>query len=92
MNIHVKNLPLQVTERDLRTFFEVFGKVEAAQVIINTRTGEPQGYGFVEMPVEEEALVTISTLNGKDWMGKTLSVTKANRQGHQARRKMNRRR
>ena len=92
MNIHVGNLPLHVKEQDLKTFFEVFGTVEAVQVIINTRTGEPKGYGFVVMPSDEEAEATIATLNGKDWQGKTLVLTKANRQGHQAKRKMNKRR
>ena len=79
MNIHVGNLPPAVTDQDLKTFFEVFGKVESAQVITNVRTGEPQGYGFVIMASDEEAMETIATLNGKEWMGKTLVLSKAHR-------------
>mgnify|MGYP003341275552 CR=1 FL=1 len=92
MNIHVSNLPPQVTANDVKVFFEVFGKVALVDLIVNTKTGEKKGYAFVDMPSEEEALATIETLNGKEWQGKTLTLVKANRQGHAARRKQNRRR
>jgi RNA recognition motif-containing protein len=92
MNIHVSNLPPNVSASDIKVFFEVFGKVEVVDLIINTKTGEKKGYAFVEMPSEEEALSTIETLNGKEWQGKTLVLVKANRQGYPAKRKLNRRR
>jgi RNA recognition motif-containing protein len=92
MNIHVSNLPPNVSAEDIKVFFAVFGKVEVVDLIVNTKTGERKGYAFVEMPQEEEALATIETLNGKEWQGKTLILTRANRQGYPARRKLNRRR
>lgn len=92
MNIHVSNLPLHISPQDLKVFLEVFGKVDVVDLIVNTKTGEPKGYAFVDMPSDEEALSTIETLNGKEWQGKTLVVTKANRQGYPAKRKLNRRR
>ncbi len=92
MNIHVGNLPVNVSADDLKVFFEVFGKVGSIDLIVNTKTGEAKGYAFIEMPSDEEALSTIETLNGKEWLGKTLVLTKANRQGYPAKRKLNRRR
>lgn len=81
MNIHVGNLSRRVTDSDLHIFFSVFGKVEKAEVIINSRTGEPLGYGFVVMPSEEEGAEAIATLHEKPWMGSVITVTKAHRVG-----------
>jgi RNA recognition motif-containing protein len=87
MNIHIGNLPLEIRDNDLQVFFQAFGKVESVEVITNRRTGEPLGYAFVVMPSEEEGTSAIETLNGKEWLGKTLVVTRANRQQPRFKRK-----
>ena len=79
MNIHVGNLPLHMTDRDLRALFEPCGTVREAEVIINVRTGEPLGYGFVMMESEDDGMKAIATLHGRDIKGKVLAVTIANR-------------
>jgi cold-inducible RNA-binding protein len=40
-------------------------------------TGQPRGFGFVEMPNKEEAVKAISGLNGKDIKGRNLKVNEA---------------
>jgi RNA recognition motif-containing protein len=81
MNIHVGNLPVDLTERELRAAFEVFGKVESLEIISNIRTHEPLGYGFVVMEPEEAAIKAIESLNNTQLKGKAITVTKANRPG-----------
>jgi cold-inducible RNA-binding protein len=79
MNIHVGNLPLDLTESELKGLFETCGAVQTVEIITNRRTHEPLGYGFVVMQTEEAGKVAISTLNGKPLKGKTITVTAANR-------------
>ena len=43
MNIYVGNLSFQMTESDLRTEFEKFGKVERAVIINDKLTQNPRG-------------------------------------------------
>ena len=77
MNIYVGNLSRDVTEEDLQQAFEAFGQVASAKVITNKFTGQPRGFGFVEMPGEAEAQSAIEGLNGKELKGQTLTVNEA---------------
>jgi RNA recognition motif-containing protein len=79
MNIHVGNLPLDLTESELRSLFETCGIVDSVELITNRRTHEPLGYGFVVMQSEDAGKVAISTLNGKPLKGKDITVSAANR-------------
>ncbi|NIR53115.1 RNA-binding protein [candidate division KSB1 bacterium] len=85
MNIYVGNLSLDVTQDDLQKAFEAFGKVETANVIRDKYSGESRGFGFVEMPIRDQAESAIKGLNGTELMGKTLKVSQA-RPRSQARR------
>src|SRR5437867_1017729 len=80
MNIHVTNLPPDITDGDLQTYFSSFGAVEGAEVIRDIHTGKSVGYGFVIMTSDEEAANAITSLNGKPWMDKVLLVSKAKHQ------------
>jgi cold-inducible RNA-binding protein len=77
MNIYVGNLSFTVTEDDLRAAFQAFGAVEKAAVITDKLSGQPRGFGFVEMPNKDEAVKAISELNGKDLKGRSLKVNEA---------------
>jgi len=77
MNIYVGSLSHDVTEADLRQAFEAFGQVASATVTKDKVSGEPKGFGFVEMPVEAEAHAAIQGLNGKELKGRTLRVNEA---------------
>jgi RNA recognition motif-containing protein len=54
--------------------FEAHGKVRAATIGRDKKTGESQGYGFVEMPVKAEARAAIEGLRGKELEGRPLRV------------------
>ncbi len=74
MNIYVGNLSPEVTEDDLRQAFEAFGEIASIKIIKDKFSGETRGFGFVEMPVKDEAQSAIDGLNGKDLKGSTLNV------------------
>lgn len=77
MNIYVGNLDREVTEEDLRKAFESFGQVESATIIKDKFSGEPRGFGFVEMPAKAEARAAIDGLNGKELKERALNVNEA---------------
>ncbi len=77
MNIYVGNLSYEVTEEDLRTSFESFGKVESANIINDKYSGKSKGFGFIEMSTAEEAKAAIEGLNGKELKGRNLNVNEA---------------
>jgi len=85
MNIYVGNLLREATEDDLRQAFEAFGQVTSVKIITDRYTGDSRGFGFVEMPNNQEAKSALSGLDGKDLKGRTLKVNEArprdNRQG-----------
>ena len=77
MNIYVGNLSREVTEEDLQAAFETFGQVTSANVIKDRVSGESRGFGFVEMPAEEEAQSAIEGVNGQELKGETRTVSDA---------------
>lgn len=77
MNIYVGNLSRDVREDDLKQAFEAFGAVESVGIIKDKFSGEPRGFGFVEMPVTAEAQAAIGGLNGKDLKGRAITVNEA---------------
>ena len=77
MNIYVGNLLREATEDDLRQAFEAFGQVTSAKIIKDKYTDDSRGFGFVEMPDQQEAKSAISGLDGKDLKGRTIKVNEA---------------
>ncbi len=77
MNIYVGNLSSDVTDEAIREAFESFGPVTSAKVIKDKYSGESRGFGFVEMAALSQAQTAIKSLNGKELMGKEISVSEA---------------
>ena len=76
MNIFVAGLPYDLDDAELEEIFEKFGKVTSAKVAMDRETGKSRGFGFVEMPNEEEAKEAIENLNDIS-LGKKPLVVKA---------------
>ena len=55
MNIFVGNFPFTITEDKLMDLFVGFGEVSRITLITDKATGQPRGFGFVEMPTQSEA-------------------------------------
>lgn len=77
MNIFVGNLSRDVTEDDLRSAFGAYGQVTTVSILKDKFTGEPRGFGFVEMPTKAEAQAAIAGMNQKDIKGRALNVNEA---------------
>jgi RNA recognition motif-containing protein len=77
MNIYVGNLSYNVTEENLQQAFESFGQVTSARIIKDKYSGQSRGFGFVEMPAQSQAQTAIRSLNGKELLGKQMSVNEA---------------
>jgi len=77
MNIYVGNLPYGVTSPDLEQSFSEYGEVERAQVITDRETGRSRGFGFVEMPNDDEGRAALEALNGSEMGGRRVVVNEA---------------
>ena len=77
MDIFVGSLSFKLKESELREAFEKFGEVSSAKIIIDKITRQSKGFGFVEMPDEEQAKLAISELNGVEMYGRPLVVNES---------------
>jgi len=77
MKIYVGNLSRDATEEDVRSAFSAFGQVVSVMLLKDKFTGEPRGFGFVEMENKAEAQAAISGLHGTELRGRTLKVNEA---------------
>ncbi len=77
MSIFVGNLSYQVTQEDLREVFSEYGKVKIVRLPTDRETGKVRGFAFVDMESEEQEALAIETLDGAEWMGRSLKVSKA---------------
>lgn len=77
MKIFVGSLPFTMQEDGLRDYFEKFGTVSSATIIMDKISGRSRGFAFVEMEDEQEAKKAIQELNGKEVAGRTIVVNQA---------------
>jgi cold-inducible RNA-binding protein len=77
IKLYVGNLPHQMTEEQLHTLFSEAGYVASAKIITDRHTGQPRGFGFVEMETKLEGQKAISMLNGRSVDGRPLAVNEA---------------
>ena len=64
--IYVGNLPFSASETEVRDMFEQYGAVDNVSLIDDRETGRPRGFGFVEMPNDQEADAAINALNATE--------------------------
>ena len=79
MNIYVGNLSLEMTEDELRKEFTEFGEVISV-TIMNDKyigSGQPRGYGYVEMASKSEGAAAITNLEGKNMRNRLINVVEA---------------
>ncbi|HTG55947.1 MAG TPA: hypothetical protein VL943_06765 [Niabella sp.] len=78
MNIFVAKLNFKTRKEELEAAFAKFGQVTSAKIVRDKETGRSKGYGFVEMPNDDEANNAIAALNEKEFEGKVIAVKPAN--------------
>jgi len=77
MNIYMGNLSNNATDETIRQVFESFSQVTSAKLIKDKYTGQSRGFGFVEMLEQAQAQAAVKSLNGKELLGKQMSVNEA---------------
>lgn len=77
MKLLIRNIARSVTEAQLRSLFETFGTIQSCNIVIDKKTGESKGFGFIEMPKSGEAKAASKNLNGTELQGNKLRVKKA---------------
>ena len=87
MNIYVGNLPYDIGEDELRDVFSQFGEVSKVNIIMDKFSGQPKGFGFVEMPNDSEADDAIKALNESALKGRNIKVNQAKPRRERSQRK-----
>ena len=76
--LYVGNLPFQATEEDVGGWFTQAGVTPANITLVRDRfSGQPRGFGFVEVTNDEDANRAVQALNGHDFMGRNVVVNEA---------------
>ncbi|MBC7836775.1 RNA-binding protein [Acetobacteraceae bacterium] len=75
--LFVGGLPYRTTGDELKDAFSQAGEVATASIVTDRETGRSRGFGFVEMAQDADAEKAISMWNGKDFGGRTLTVSEA---------------
>ena len=73
--LYVGNLAFSASEKEIRDLFGQYGSVSSVSLITDRETGQPRGFGFVEM--EDGADDAIRALDGKEVGGRTIKVNEA---------------
>jgi len=81
VRIYVGNLSYDMSQDELRAMFEPYGEVASANIITDRFTGNSKGFGFVEMPSDEDGKKAIKELRGKQVKGRTLNIEEARPSG-----------
>jgi cold-inducible RNA-binding protein len=76
-NIYVGNLDFSTTDQDIRSLFEPFGQVDNINLIRDQFSGQPRGFGFVEMSDDAGADKAIQQLNGQQLGNRNITVNEA---------------
>jgi RNA recognition motif-containing protein len=77
MRLYVGGLSNDTTDASLNQFFAECGSVVSAKVITDRETGQPRGFGFVEMSNDDESRKAMAELNGKSLDGKNVAINEA---------------
>ena len=91
MNIFIANLNYKVQSEKLQEIFGEYGEVSSAKIIFDRETKRSKGFGFVEMPNDDDALRAIEDLNGVEIDGRQIVVKQANEREEGGRQRTQRR-
>lgn len=78
--LYVGNLSQDTTEENLRTVFSDHGSITSAKIVTDKDSGQPKGFGFVEMETEEAAQAAMTALDGSALNGRAMKVREARTQ------------
>ncbi|MEZ5353485.1 MAG: RNA-binding protein [Bryobacteraceae bacterium] len=78
MRLYVGNLPFKATEGDIESFFSEAGvAVDVVTVVRDKFSGEPRGFGFVDINDDAAGEAAVRACNGKPLLGRPLVINEA---------------
>lgn len=77
MKLIIRNLSRSTTEAELKALFEAHGAVQACTLVMDKKTKESKGFGFVNMPKAAAAKAAMKALNAAEIDGSKIRVKKA---------------
>lgn len=79
MNIYIGNLSLEMTKDELRQEFAAYGEVISVTIMSDKYigSGQPRGYGYIEMASKEAGKTAIANLEGKTINDRSINVVEA---------------
>jgi cold-inducible RNA-binding protein len=75
--LFVGGLPYRTSKEELEEAFAKAGSVVSASIVMDRETGRSKGFGFVEMGSDADAQAAIDMWNGKEFDGRSLTVSEA---------------
>lgn len=72
--IFVGNVAFDVSEADLKDFFENYGEIEQCKLITDRVTGKSRGFGFVKYTSAASAENAVKEAHGQSFKGRPLNV------------------
>jgi RNA recognition motif-containing protein len=73
--LYVGSLSYETTEYDLEKLFSVSGKVTSVHLIVDLKTGEFKGCGYIRMSTEAEAKDAVDSLDGAILIDRKITVS-----------------
>ena len=77
MKIFIANVPHKMEEPELKQLLTQFGQVASIKLMTDKETGKRTGWGFIEMPVMDQAKAAITALDGKEIYGRKIALKEA---------------
>lgn len=77
MNMYVSNLSFRLGEQELEDLFRQYGEVSSVKIIKDRETQRSRGFGFVEMPNQNEARAAMEALSNYELGGRNINVSEA---------------
>lgn len=77
MNIYIGNLNYDISEDELMDIFKEYGEVASVKIIIDKYSGRSKGFGFIDMPNDQEASEAMENINDTDIKGRRIKVNQA---------------
>lgn len=80
MVLYVGNINYNLSEDELKSVFERYGKVDSVKIITDRDTGKSKGFAFVDMVNDQDAELAKNELDGTDLDGRNMRVNYATNQ------------
>ena len=77
VKLYVGNVSYRATDDDLMKKFSETGECLSAKIVLDSFSGQPKGFAFVEMATEDDAKQAIRQLNRTAMYGRGIIVSEA---------------